>query len=970
MYAVALVIPEFSKKQSFENNLHQKRMMQTLIRLHLLLAYLFFPLLAGCSMESNIDFKKGDRIAIIGNALADRMQHDGWLESYIQATHPDHNLVIRNLGFTGDQVHRRPRAHANFGDSDYHLAHAEADWVFAYFGYNESFDDRPEEFRAHLLSWIEHTRTQQYNGDSAPQIVLFSPIAHENLNNPNLPDGTDNNRRLLAYTEVMRETADQTGVYFVDLFSASQSLYDNHEIPLTINGVHLSEEGNRQIARFIVEDLFGRLPRSVNDQFEGVRQAVLDKNRHWFNRYRATSGNDVWGGRAELHGNRETLQHELLMLDVMTANRDTVIWAAAKGEQLSPDDTHVPPPLPVETNFDRDVVYLGGEEALEKMTLAEGLEMNLFASEEMFPELINPVQLQVDTKGRLWVAAWSTYPKWEPLKEMTDRLMILEDTDGDGKADKSTTFANIHNPTGFEFWNDGVIVVSAPDILFLKDTTGDDKADVQIRLMGAIDSADTHHTANNVVYGPDGYIYYQRGVFHLNNVETPWRRNMESDVSGLYRFNPRTFEFDFVVENIYNPHGISFDKWGNQFITDGTMGTAHQVYLDGDRFEKRPLLNHTVRPVPGNQVLSTSQFPEEFRDNFLIYNVIGFLGAKRYELSYDEGTVWGEEIGDLFYSDDPNFRPTDGVIGNDGALYVSDWHNAIIGHMQHNLRDPMRDHTHGRIYRIVAKDRPLMKPVPIFGEPVEHLLELLKHPDNEIRHRVRIELSGRETDEVISSVQNWINQFDPENEVDALHLLEALWVHQQHNVQNHELLEMILNSPVENARYAAEKVRWFWEDHEPQLISGHLAAETETPGSDSFDRSGLEIDLTSEETAEITIKTIIEQMRFDVARFTVRSRQPVRLNVENPDFMPHNLVITEPGAADDVYEMAIDLGSRGFELHFIPENPKILESTQLLRHNESELLEFNAPEIPGRYQFICTFPGHGIMMRGIMEVVE
>ncbi len=924
----------------------------------------------GCTPEKKIELQEGDSIAIIGNSLADRMQHDGWLETYIHAAHPEHNLVIRNLGFTGDQIHHRPRAHENFGDSDSHLTRVEADVIFAMFGYNESFDDRPEEFRAHLIAWIEHTRSQSYNGETEPKIVLFSPIAHENLNDPNLPDGIENNQRLLAITNVMQEVSDNYDIPFVDLFHASQRLYMQAREPLTINGVHLSAEGNRQISQIIVEDLFGGLPRMRGNRIASIREAVLNKNWHWFNRYRATSGNDVWGGRAELHGNYETLQHELIMLDVMTANRDQVIWVKARGNEKTVDDSNVPPPTPVETNFTGDATYLSGEESLQKLTLADGLQANLFASEEMFPELVNPVQMQVDAKGRIWVAAWSTYPKWEPMKEMSDRLLILEDTTGDGVADKSTTFAKIHNPTGFEFWNGGVIVVSAPDILFLKDTTGDDKADVIIRLMGAIDSADTHHTANNVIYGPDGWIYYQRGVFHLNNVESPWRKNMESDVSGLYRFNPRTFEFDFVVENIYNPHGISFDKWGNLFITDGTMGTAHQVYLDGGRFEKRPLLDHTVRPVPGNQVLSTSHFPEEFRDNFLIYNVIGFLGAKRYDLTYNDGMVWGEELPDLFYSTDPNFRPTHGVVGNDGALYISDWHNAIIGHMQHNLRDPMRDHTHGRIFRVTAEDRPLLEPIPIYNEPIDNLLELLNHPDNSIRHRVRVELSGRNTGDVISAVQEWADQFDPHNIDDAHPLLEALWVHQQHNVQNHELLYHLLNSPEENVRIAAEQVEWFWSERDPALISPHHYSDPDIPLADSFDRAGMELDFSDEDIAEFTIRAIIEQMRFDVARFTVRSNQPVRLTFDNPDFMPHNILFTEPGKADEVYQMAIDLGGLGFELQFVPDSPDILIASRLLRHNESELLEFTAPSTPGRYQFICTFPGHGELMRGVMEVLE
>lgn len=927
-------------------------------------------LLISCSKEPKFELQQDATIAFIGNSLADRMQHDGWLESFLHAAHPDHQLTIRNLGFTGDQVHHRPRAHSDFGDSDFHLKNVGANIILAFFGYNESFDNRPDEFKVHLQAWIEHSLQQQYDGRNTPEIILFSPIAHEDLKNPNLPDGSENNLSLEAYTIAMQQVANDYGILFVDLFRESRRLYNRSDTPLTINGVHLNEQGNLRIAEYIVYELFGKDPRHLRDMAEQIRPHVLDKNWHWFNRYRATSGNDVWGSRAELHGNRETLQHELVMLDVMTANRDQVIWSALQGLETEPDESNVPPPIEVNTNFDGNPVYLGGEEAIDKMTLEDGLEINLFASEEMFPELINPVQMQVDSKGRIWVSAWSTYPKWEPLKEMTDRLLILEDTTGDGVADKSITFANIHNPTGFEFWNGGVIVVSAPDILFLKDTTGDDKADVQIRLLGAIDSADTHHTANNVIYGPDGWIYYQRGVFHLNNVETPWQKNSESSISGLYRFNPRTFDFEFVVENIYNPHGISFDKWGNLFITDGTMGTAHQVYLDGDRFEKRPLLDHTVRPVPGNQVMSSSHFPDQYRDNFLIYNVIGFLGIKRYDMEINNGVVWGTEAGDLIFSEDPNFRPTDGVIGNDGTLYISDWQNAIIGHMQHNLRDPMRDHTHGRIYRITASERDLLDPVSIYNEPISHLLELLTHPDNSVRHRVRVELSSRNTPDVIEALEEWLPRFDHNNPDHALPLLEGLWVYQQHNVINDELLNQLLDSPDENARIAAERVNWFWNIRDREAMSRHLAHVTQTPAEDSFERVGIELDLSEETAAVLSIRAVIEQMRFDVANFKVRAGQPVRLNVENPDFMPHNLLITEPGKADEVYQMAIDLGGRGFDLDFVPDSHYILHATRLLRHNEEQLLTFDAPVEPGLYPFVCTFPGHGELMRGIMEVIE
>src|SRR5262245_43568259 len=176
------------------------------------------------------------------------------------------------------------------------------------------------------------------------------------------------------------------------------------------------------------------------------------------------------------------------ILDVMTANRDRRIWAVAKGRDLKVDDSNTPPFIPVKTNKpgpgpNGEHVFLDGDEAIGKMTVARGMRVNLFASEKQFPELAKPVQMSFDAKGRLWVAAWPSYPHWKPKDEMNDKLLIFEDTNGDGRADKMTVFADkLHCPTGFELVNGGVLVAQAPDLMFLKDTDGDDRADVRTRV--------------------------------------------------------------------------------------------------------------------------------------------------------------------------------------------------------------------------------------------------------------------------------------------------------------------------------------------------------------------------------------------------------------------------------------------------------------------------------------------------------
>ena len=460
------------------------------------------------------------------------------------------------------------------------------------------------------------------------------------------------------------------------------------------------------------------------------------------------------------------------------------------------------------------------EETLAKLKLAPNMKANVFASEEMFKGMINPVQMGVDTKGRIWAAVWPTYPKWEPIrnpahKEMQDALVILPDENRDGKADKMITFARVHNPTGFEFWNGGVIVASCPDLIYFKDTDGDDVADVKERLLHGLDSADTHHAANNIVYGPDGYIYYQRGVFHVSNVETPWQGPQRDTASAMYRFNPRTFRFQRHANNSPNPHGISFDYWGYHYATDGTGGRAYQVRPDGKgNFKMQELLKKTVRPVCSSGILSSDHFPEENNGNFLICNAIGFLGIKQYTMEYDdEGDVWGTETKDLLVSGDRNFRPTDFEIGGDGALYVSDWQNVIVGHMQHNVRDPNRNKTHGRIYRVTYEGRELSKKISVDGESIETLLDLLKHPINGVRHRARVELSEHPSDKVLAATDKWLKQFDHKSKEDAHHILEGLWVYQRNDTKNEALLKTVLSSPEEHARISAKTVKQFWDQN-------------------------------------------------------------------------------------------------------------------------------------------------------------
>ncbi len=791
---------------------------------------------------AQFELKPGDHICYVGNGLADRMQHDGYLETLIHSRFPKHQLVFRNLGYTGDEVTLRLRS-KGFGSPDEHLTRCQATVVFAFFGYNESFQGKAglDKFIKDLADFVRHTQSQKYDGKTAARVVLFSPIAHENLHDPNLPDGKANNTRLEMYTQAMGELAKVLDVPFVDLFHPTLKQYEVDPQPLTINGVHLNARGNRFLAETIVQSLFPGKPRLTDagwEYWEPVRKLVTWKNLHWFNRYRTVDGYSIYGGRADLkfyngQTNRVVMDREMEILDVMTANRDRAIWQAAQRKQWTVDDRNTPPFLEVITNKPGPLPggkypFLGGEEAIEKMTVAEGMKVQLFASEEMFPELVNPVQMAFDPKGRLWVAVWPTYPHWKPKTPMNDKILIFEDTNGDGRADKRIVFADgLHVPTGLEFYNGGVLVGQVPDLMFLKDTDGDDRADIRVRVLGGIDSADTHHSINSFVLDPGGALYFQEGTFHHTQVETPYGPPVRSVNAGVFRYEPRTQKFEvYVPYGFANPHGHVFGYWGEDFVTDGTgnvnyYGAAFSGHTEFPRKHPRvqPFYKQRTRPCPGTEILRSRHFPERNWGTYLDANVIGFQGILQYKIEEDGSGFRGIEIEPIVQSSDPNFRPVDLEVGPDGALYFLDWQNPLIGHMQHNLRDPNRDQEHGRIYRIYCPDRPLLERHKIAGAPIPALLDLLKEPEDRVRYRVKIELGARPTDQVIAAVQQWVKKLDPSDPDYEHHLLEALWVHQYHNVVNRELLKRVLNSPEPRARAAATRVLCYWRDRVSDAVS-------------------------------------------------------------------------------------------------------------------------------------------------------
>ncbi len=777
------------------------------------------------------------------------MQHSGWLETLIQQKLADKQLVFRNLAVAADEVQTWHRSE-QFGTRDEWLTYTQTDVIFAFYGFNESFAgyEGVSAFKEKLTKFITDSAKQNYGGKGAPKLVLFSPIAAERHQDANFPDPKEINERLQTYVAAMAEVAKANDVPFVDLFTTSQQLYKGaaaRGVSLTANGIHLTHDGEKALAPLAFKQLFGEDAPAANAK---LNAAVVEKNWQWHQRYRTVDGYNVYGGRSRMSYkakskdgvegrafvNNEVMQQELQQRDVMTANRDKRVWAIAKGGDLVVKDDNLPAVLKVETNKPGDKEdgswsYPSPADTLAKLKSAPGLKVNLFADEKEFPDLVNPVQMAFDTKGRLWVAAWTTYPGAWPTATKMDKLIILEDTNADGKADKSTTFIDgLNSPTGFTFHKDGVLLMQAPDLWFVRDTDGDGKADWKERVLMGMDSADSHHTTNAMNLSPDGATYLSDGVFHRTQVETAVGPKRHSD-GIIWRYELTSGKFEQYAPYGYaNPHGKAWDRWGNGVITDATgnanyFDAAFSGYLDSGKhsgyneFWKRP-----SRPCPATGFLSSSHFPEDWQNNFLNLNVIGLQAITRVNVTQDGSGIKGETAEHMVSGDPaelPTFRPISIATGPDGALYFGDWAQTIIGHLQHHLRDPNRDHQHGRVYRITHEGRPLVKAPKIDGQPIEALLDVLKVHEDDTRILAKVELSKHDGTKVAAAAKKWAAALDKNEKEYAHHLLEALWVHQWNNVVDADLLKQVLASTDARARAAAVRVLGYWRDRVPGALA-------------------------------------------------------------------------------------------------------------------------------------------------------
>jgi putative heme-binding domain-containing protein len=621
---------------------------------------------------------------------------------------------------------------------------------------------------------------------------------------------------------------------------------------------------------------------------EALRETIIDKNRQFYYRFRAVNGEYIYGRRKNPFGTK-SFPPEMKKLDEMIRVRDEKIWyqsqpkptvqfeltrvglgecdveelpveiprvarndkgqvsglgkkvgpaaktktktktkkrSAAKKKRRAAGGKNFVPGKEINRGGAIDLKSVDPEVAIGHLKVTDGFRIELFASEKDFP-LYNPVSMTWDGRGRLWVSTMPTYPHVVPGEPPNDKLIILEDTDGDGRADRHSVFAeNLYLAAGFELGDGGVYVAQQPNLVFLKDTDGDGKADYRRVVLHGFGTEDSHHAISAFTWGPGGGLYLHEGTFHHSQVETPYGP-VRLQYGGIFRYEPKTFRLEvFVSYPFANPWGHVWDRWGQNFVADASggsnyFGTAFSGRIDFPRKHAvmKEFTSTKVRPTCGCELVSSRHFPADFQGDFLLNNCIGFQGVKRHKVISTGSGFTTRELDPLVYSTDINFRPVDIQFGPDGALYLCDWFNPLIGHMQYSLRDERRDHSHGRIWRIRHKTRALLKPVHAAGRTIGELAGQLRSPEDRTRYRARRELWQRDREEVLVEMDAWGEGLMKAEHVEAEHeLLEALWVMQGFHAVRPRYLLRALRSPNADARAAATRILCFQRRGIPEAL--------------------------------------------------------------------------------------------------------------------------------------------------------
>ncbi|WP_164103257.1 PVC-type heme-binding CxxCH protein [Candidatus Laterigemmans baculatus] len=708
------------------------------------------------------ELRDGDRVVLLGDGLIEQEQYFGWIEVMMTSAFPERHVTFRNLGWNGDT----PAGDSRFGLSLLQAGREPTDegWkqlqqqleltrptvlVLGY-GMASSLEGGAEGLAGFVRNYQRLLETAR---EISPDVrfIFLSPLQRLDTGHPHAAV-------LARYANAIRRLAAEHSSPFVDLTTTALEPAQRKD------PIHVNEQGYRAVAAAIASALeWGDGAWQENPLVEPLREVILRKNQWWFHRSRPANMAYVFGFRKHEQGQNAA---EIPQFDKLIETEEQRI-AALRGLQ----PVAVQEPIPrTESRYAEFT-----PQATPEFTLGEDLEVTLWAEN---PLLNKPIQINFDPEGRLWVASSEAYPMIEVGQSAPDKILVLEDSDGDGKADQSTVFAEgLLIPTGVQPGDGGVYVAQSTDLLHLKDTDGDGKADVKRRVLSGFGTEDTHHNLHTLLWGPDGRLYMNQSVYTRTDTETP-HGVVRLKAGGGFRYNTDSMRMQIFFRGLWNAWGHQFNEYGQSFLTDGAGFAGIAYAFPGAAFNPAPGTRRQLDLIsPGSypkfcslEIVSGDSFPPEWQNSIITCD---FRANRvvRFSLQQQDAGYVTQQEDDLMRTSASTFRPIDVKQGPDGALYIADWSNPIINHGEVDFRDERRDRWHGRIWRVSWKGAKAKPKVNLRELETPQLLDNLLSKDrftSDQSRRVLLERGGIEPE-----VDQWMSQ----QQAPAARL-QGMWLYQ------------------------------------------------------------------------------------------------------------------------------------------------------------------------------------------------
>ncbi|MDB6053825.1 MAG: putative rane-bound dehydrogenase protein, partial [Verrucomicrobiales bacterium] len=732
-------------------------------------------------------------------------QENGWIEESLLRSLQSvgHSARVRYMAWEGDTVYRQNRM-MNWGSWQENLSAVDATTVFVEFGGMEAL--QKERSTADFIDAYEKLLDEF--AKQTKRIVLITPTPFEKPQSPLIPDHTSENARLKECVAGLKRMADRRNCLLVDLFTPLSNRPKSAST-LTRDGIHLTSEGLKELAPLFLKGL-GLSSKGKTD--EATRLQVIRKNHIWFDIWRPMNWAFAYGDRTTQPFAQQAEGHPPFAEEL---KRNLPLLEHAEASVLALV-AHTPLPVPLPEEPPRaDPAASTPEEEKSRFKLRAGFSINLFADEKM--GVVRPVQIRWDERGRLWVVCAPSYPQLLPGEKANDYILVLEDTNGDGVADKVTRFAEgLKMPMGLEFGPDGVFVCESTKLIYLQDTDGDGKADQRTVIFSGFGTGDSHQDINSIRWGADGHLWFTQGYHIWSYVETP-HGIVELNRSGIWRLNPRTLK----LESFLNENGAGLNCWGVTFDDYGQL--FHASGADFAIWHSTPALVNTLQPLnlgsgfaiskgksTEPEFLGSSALPDDLH-GVLLKSIFFTSEVGLYRLKANGSGYLSEDIGDLISSSNPEFRPLETRMGPDGAIYICDWLNPVIGHYQASYRDPRRDHSHGRIWRMTANGKQSLVRPPLETMNISQLLDQLHSPERWNRDQAKFVLYRKPAGAVISEVEKKLKT----SKLEESFLYELSGILLSHEKSSPAVIEKLLQSP---------DFRWrAWGTHLAGLWSSNLS---------------------------------------------------------------------------------------------------------------------------------------------------